>query len=66
MRQVIVCPYPSALPEEGGATHSCECGLRELKNESPRISWRQSNAWLKAQGLVSVKALWSKAQGYTN
>ena len=25
-----------------------------------------SNAWLKAQGLVSVKDLWCKAQGYTN
>ena len=24
-----------------------------------------SNAWLKAQGLVGVKDLWSKAQGYT-
>ena len=24
-----------------------------------------SNAWLTAQGLVSVKALWSKAQGYS-
>ena len=24
-----------------------------------------SNAWLKAQGLVSVKDLWCKAQGYT-
>jgi hypothetical protein len=24
-----------------------------------------SNAWFKAQGLVSVKDLWSKAQGYT-
>ena len=25
-----------------------------------------SNAWLKAQGLVNVKDLWSKAQGYDN
>ena len=25
-----------------------------------------SNAWLKAQGLVSVKDLWCKAQGYAN
>jgi len=25
-----------------------------------------SNAWLKAQGLVSVKDLWCKAQGYTS
>jgi RNA-directed DNA polymerase len=23
-----------------------------------------SNAWLKAQGLVSVRDLWRKAQGY--
>ena len=25
-----------------------------------------SNAWLKAQGLVNIKDLWSKAQGYAN
>ena len=31
----------------------------------PAMQQALSNAWLKAQGLVSVKELWSKAQGYT-
>ena len=33
---------------------------------TPGLQQALSNAWLKAQGLVSVKDLWSKAQGYTN
>ena len=33
---------------------------------TPALQQALSNAWLKAQGLVSVKDLWSKAQGYTN
>jgi RNA-directed DNA polymerase len=33
---------------------------------TPAAQQALSNAWLKAQGLVSVKDLWSKAQGYTN
>ena len=32
---------------------------------TPRLQQAMSNAWLKAQGLVSVKDLWCKAQGYT-
>ncbi|HEV2039403.1 MAG TPA: group II intron reverse transcriptase/maturase [Casimicrobiaceae bacterium] len=32
---------------------------------TPALQQALSNAWLKAQGLVSVKDLWSKAQGYT-
>ena len=32
---------------------------------TPGLQQALSNAWLKAQGLVSVKGLWSKAQGYT-
>ena len=31
---------------------------------TPAMRQVLSNAWLKAQGLVSVKDLWSKAQGY--
>ena len=30
-----------------------------------RVMRALSNAWLKAQGLVSAKELWCKAQGYT-
>ena len=32
---------------------------------APALQQALSNAWLKAQGLVSVKDLWCKAQGYT-
>ena len=33
---------------------------------TPALQQALSNAWLKAQGLVSVKDLWRKAQGYAN
>jgi RNA-directed DNA polymerase len=33
---------------------------------TPAVQQALSNAWLKAQGLVSVKDLWCKAQGYAN
>lgn len=32
---------------------------------TPALQQALSNAWLKAQGLISVKDLWCKAQGYT-
>lgn len=32
---------------------------------TPALQQALSNAWLKAQGLVSVQALWCKAQGHT-
>ena len=32
---------------------------------TPAVQQALSNAWLKAQGLVSVKNLWCQAQGYT-
>ncbi len=32
---------------------------------TPAVQQALSNAWLKVQGLVSVKDLWCKAQGYT-
>jgi RNA-directed DNA polymerase len=32
---------------------------------TPALQQALSDAWLQAQGLVSVKALWCKAQGYT-
>ena len=31
---------------------------------TPALQQALSNAWLKAHGLVSVKDLWCKAQGY--
>ena len=33
---------------------------------TPAMQQALSNAWLKAQGLVNIKDLWSKAQGYAN
>ena len=53
-------------PEDGNPAW---CEQQELlaHGENPGIaSQAMSNAWLKAQGLVSVKDLWCKAQGYTN
>ena len=38
---------------------------RVMRALSQRAAKALSNAWLKAQGLVSVKDLWCKAQGYT-
>jgi RNA-directed DNA polymerase len=32
---------------------------------TPALQFALNNAWLKAQGLVSVRDLWMKAQGYT-
>ena len=32
---------------------------------TPALQQALSNAWLKVQGLVSVKEQWCKAQGYT-
>jgi hypothetical protein len=32
---------------------------------TPGVQQALSNAWLKTQGLVSVKEQWCKAQGYT-
>ena len=32
---------------------------------TPALRHALSNAWLQAQGLVSVKDLWCKSQGYT-
>ena len=31
---------------------------------TPALQQALSNAWLKAQGLVSLKYLWRKARGY--
>ena len=32
---------------------------------TPAVQQAMSNAWLKAQGLVSIEDLWCKALGYT-
>ena len=55
---------PSGRDASARATH------RALKpdwqmSRTPVIQQALSNAWLKEQGLLSVKDLWCKAQGYT-
>ena len=47
--------------QSGGLFLACE----RHTARTPAMQQALSNAWLKAQGLVSVKDLWSKAQGYT-
>lgn len=32
---------------------------------TPAMQQALSNDWLRAQGLLSIKALWCKAQGYS-
>lgn len=48
------------LDEHGVSSKSCWHMAR-----TPAVQQALSNAWLKAQGLLSVKDLWCKAQGYT-
>ena len=47
--------------QSGGLFLACE---RQMAR-TPGVQQAISNAWLKTQGLVSVKDLWCKAQGYT-
>ena len=47
--------------QSGGLFPACERHMAR----TPAMPQALLNAWLKAQGLVSVKDLWSKAQGYT-
>jgi hypothetical protein len=48
-------------PQGGASTRPSGTGV-SLKTAKQA----QSDAWLKAQGVLSVKDLWCKAQGYTN
>ena len=52
---------PDESPSSG-RTLACERHVAR----TPAVQQALSNAWLKAQGLVSVKDLWGKAQGYAN
>ena len=47
--------------QSGGLFLACERHMAR----TPALQQALSNAWLKAQGLVSVKDLWCKARGYT-
>ena len=47
--------------QSGGLFLDCERHMAR----TPALQQALSNAWLKTQGLVSVKDLWCKAQGYT-
>ena len=50
---------PDERPSSG-RTLACERHMAR----TPALQQALSNAWLKVQGLVSVKDLWCKAQGY--
>jgi RNA-directed DNA polymerase len=45
--------------------HGCSSNSYWQMSRTPVINQAISNAWLKEQGLLSVKDLWCKAQGYT-
>ena len=45
--------------------HGCSSNSYWQMSRTPVINQAVSNAWLKEQGLLSVKDLWCKAQGYT-
>jgi hypothetical protein len=54
----------SGEPDEkpsGGRLLACERHMAR----TPALQQALSDAWLKAQGSVSAKELWCKAQGYT-
>ena len=46
--------------QSGGLFLACERHMARTL----AVQMAMSNAWLKAQGLVSVRDLWMKAQGY--
>lgn len=45
--------------------HGCSSNSYWQMSRTPVINQAVSNAWLQEQGLLSVKDLWCKAQGYT-
>ncbi len=45
--------------------HGCSSNSYWQMSRTPVINQAISNAWLQGQGLLSVKDLWCKAQGYT-
>lgn len=45
--------------------HGCSSNSYWQMSRTPVINQAISNAWLQEQGLLSVKDLWCKAQGYT-
>ena len=45
--------------------HGCSSNSYWQMSRTPVINQAISNAWLREPGLLSVKDLWCKAQGYT-
>jgi hypothetical protein len=45
--------------------HGCSSNSNWQMSRTPVINQAISNPWLQEQGLLSVKDLWCKAQGYT-
>lgn len=53
----------SANPASSGQATICHAATASVS--FPVTQQAMSNAWLKEQGLLSVKDLWCKAQGYS-
>ena len=60
MRKLVSAGHRLHIVYEAGP-----CGFVLHMARTPAVQQALSNAWLKAQGLLSVKDLWCKAQGYT-
>jgi RNA-directed DNA polymerase len=58
-------PRPARLSLKTAIQHGVSSKSYWHMARTPALQQALSNAWLKAQGLVSVKDLWCKAQGYT-
>ena len=72
------CEVPFGLPPRSGSLNLVKLGVtlqtaiqHGVSSKSywhmartPAVQQALSNAWLKAKGLVSIKDLWCKAQGY--
>ena len=52
-------------PEDGDPAWGVSSKSYWHMARTPAVQQALSNAWLKAQGLFSVKDLWCNAQGYT-
>ncbi|MDO9482448.1 MAG: hypothetical protein Q7J66_17820, partial [Hydrogenophaga sp.] len=55
---------PARLSLKSAIQHGCSSNSYWQRSRTPVINQAISNAWLQEQGLLSVKDLWCKAQGY--
>ncbi len=53
------------MSQKSAIQHGCSSSSYWQMSRTQVINQAISNAWLQEQGLLSVKDLWCKAQGYT-